>query len=221
MSDKIKKNLPLILLILGGLSIVAGILVMIFGAGGNEGAIKALFVIFAILLMLLGCVVIYLTTILDGSPRPNFFLYDKAVGRNIFVDELTFERVNKRMTTFMAKLASNAREVWAKDVVGSDNELFGEGDVYRPLAAYKAVYDLIDRGSAQMWKSYLDADDDVIVSIADALAMNGDIELGKALRFLHKKAEGDYTKTEKFLSDNKNYLEKKMMSYVKNNIDKF
>ena len=59
------------------------------------------------------------------------------------------------------------------------------------------------------------------MSVEDALASSGDTELGKVFRQLHKNAAGDYTKTSAFLNNNKTYLQKKMMKYIKTNIDKF
>ena len=76
------------------------------------------------------------------------------------------------------------------------------------------IYDLVDKENSDMWQLYLDAGDDIIVSIVDALSESGDTELGKALRQLHKNASGDYTKTYTFLNNNKTYLEKKMMKYI-------
>ncbi len=221
MNTKLKNNLPLIFLILGGLLIIGGILVMIFGAGNSEGLIKVLFILISVVMILLGCVCIYFITTLPSKSQPNFFLYDTASGTNMPVESLTFKHVNKKMTYFMSHIASNAKEMWTEDIIGSDSDAFGEEDIFRPLAAYKMIYDLVDRASSTMWQFYLDASDDIIVSVEDALASCGDTELGKVLRQLHKNAAGDYTKTSTFLNNNKTYLQKKMMKYIKTNIDKF
>ena len=66
MNTKLKNNLPLIFLVLGGLLIIGGILVMIFGAGNSEGLIKVLFILISVVMILLGCVCIYFITTLPS-----------------------------------------------------------------------------------------------------------------------------------------------------------
>ena len=65
------------------------------------------------------------------------------------------------------------------------------------------------------------ADGELISSIADAISLNGDEELAKAFKFLHENASGSYERTEKFLVDNKKYIQVKMLKYVKANIKRF
>ena len=219
--NNLKKKLPLIFLILGGLLILGGVLMLIFGAGDSFGFLKVMFIITSIVMILLGCTCIYFVSTLTVKADPNFFLYETSTKTNMPIEELTFEHVNRKMTYFMSHVAKNAREVWEVDVVGSENEIFGDENQFRPLAAYKVLFDLEDRGNETMWALYLGASDEIIVSIVDALALGGDVELGKAISQLHKNAEGDAEKTQKFLSDNKVYIQKKMLKYVKANIEKF
>lgn len=218
---KIKDNLPLIFIILGGLLIIGAVLVAIFGAGSAIGALKVCYIILTALMAILGCVCIYFASVISGGEDPNFFLYDTSKKCNMPIEELTFDHVNKKMTYFMSHISSTAKEVWEKDLIGSENELFGEENEFRPLAAYKALYDLSTRGNDAIWQLYITADDDIVVSVVDALALAGDIELGKAVRYLHKNSEGNAEKTQKFLSDNIVYIQKKMLKYVKDNISKF
>ena len=219
--NNLKKKLPLIFLVLGGLLILGGVLMIIFGAGASIGFLKVMFVITSVIMILLGGVCVYFVTTIAGKVTPNFFLYETSKKDNMPIEELTFDHVNRKMTYFMSHVAKNAREVWEKDIVGSENEIFGEDNQFRPLAAYKALFDLVDRGNDTVWNLYLNASDEIIVSIVDALVACDDAELGKAIRHLHKTAEGDAEKTKKFLTDNKLYIQKKMLKYVKQNIEKF
>lgn len=218
---KIKDNLPLIFIILGGLLIIGAVLVAIFGAGSSIGALKVFYIILTGLMAILGCVCIYFASVISGGEDPNFFLYDTSAKCNMPIEQLTFDHVNKKMTYFMSHISSTAKEVWEKDIIGSENELFGEENEFRPLAAYKVLYDLSTRGNEAIWHLYITADDDIIVSVVDALALAGDVELGKAVRYLHKNSEGNAEKTQKFLTDNILYIQKKMLKYVKENINKF
>lgn len=217
----IKQNLRLILLILCGVLVLTGILVFIFGAAPNSGFLKVAFIIFGIVLILLGCALALLAAVIGESENANFFLYDSKKNVNIPVEELDFARVNKKMTFIMTKLASNASEVWTTNVFAEDNEVFAGETTFVPLVAYKILYDLSDRANESIWNLYLEADPAIIEAIVSALELNGDNDLGKAFKFLHENTAGSYERTEKFLADNKKYIQNKMVKYVKANIEKF
>ncbi len=217
----IKKNLRLILLILCGVLVLTGILVFIFGAAPNGGLLKVAFVAFGIVLILLGCSLVFLAALIGDSENANFFLYDSKRNVNVSPEELDFARVNKKMTYVMTQLAGSASEVWTGNVFEEDNEVFGGETTFVPLVAYKILYDLGDRANESIWNLYLEADPAIIDSIVAALELNGDDDLGKAFKFLYENAAGSYERTEKFLADNKKYIQNKMVKYVKTNIEKF
>ena len=216
----IKNNLQLILIALCGVLVISGILVIIFGGGGSEGWLKALFIVFGVVLIILGCSLLFFAAIVSTDETANYFLYDNKKKSNVSIEELDFEKINKKMTYVMANLSSSAAKVWTENVFESENEIF-ENEAYKPLVAYKMLYDLVDRANESVWNLYVLADKAIIASIASALEMNLDGELGKALTFLHENADGSYERTKKFLSDNKRYIENKMLKYVKTNINKF
>lgn len=219
--EKLKKNLPIIFLIGGGVFILAGILAWILLGNLTEGLVKVLGIISAIVMIVIGGLALYYAFFLSGGEKQNFFLFDSKTKTNIPIEELEFEQVNRKMTYFLTKISSNASELWKEDIVGSDNENFGEDDLFRPLVAYKMIFDLVDRNAEGLWKLYLNADEVVIISLTDAISVSGDNELARTIRYLHKNANGNYETTAKFLNDNKNYIQKKMMKYVKANIEKF
>ncbi len=223
--DKIKKfvkeNLQMILLVLCGVLVVTGILAIVFGAGNNDGALKAMFVVFGIVLIALGCSLAFYAALIATNENANFFLYDQRSKRNISVEALDFDRVNKKMTYVMTKLVANASKVWTSNVFADNREFFDENEIFAPLVAYKVLYDLADRSNESIWNLYLMADKSVISSIAEALEMNSDSDLGKAIKFLHENAAGDFERTRKFLDDNKKYIQNKMIKYVKVHISKF
>ena len=216
----LKQNLQLILLALCGVLVLAGILVIVFGGGGTDGWLKVMFVIFGIVVILLGCALAFYTAVISFSEKANFFLYNSKTKSNIPVEELDFERVNRKMTFLMANLVPTATKVWTENVFESRTEVF-EDDSFVPLVAYKILYDLCDRANESIWNLYLLASPAIINSIVNGLELNNDGELGKAIKFLHENADGSYERTEKFLSDNKKYIQNKMIKYVKANINKF
>lgn len=221
MKKFVKENLQMILLVLCGVLVITGILTVVFGAANSEGAMKAAFVVFGIVQIALGCALVFYASLLATDENANFFLYDQRSKRNISVDSLEFEGVNKKMTYVMTKLVSNASKVWTSNLFSDNKEFFEENELFKPLVAYKVLYDLIDRSNESIWNLYLMADKSVIASIADALGMNADDDLGKAIKFLHENAAGDYDRTRKFLDDNRKYIQNKMTKFVKANISRF
>ena len=75
----VKENLQLILLVLCGLLVVTGVLVMVFGAGNSDGFLKVMFVIFGIVLILLGCSLAFYAALASNDDTANFFLYDSKI----------------------------------------------------------------------------------------------------------------------------------------------
>ena len=221
MRNFIKQNLRLILFSMCGILVVSGILVVVFGGGGTEGALSALFTAFGIVLIVLGCSLVFYASIIGAAEQENFFLYDSHTKTNITPDELDFDRINRKMTQVMAALTTKAAQVWTENIFENDNEVFEEDDSFIPLVAYKILYDLHDKANDSVWNLYLIADASIIDSIVKALEQNEDYELGKAFKFLHSNAAGSYERTEKFLSDNKRYIQSKMVKYVKANINRF
>lgn len=217
----VKQNLQLILLVLCGVLVLTGILVIVFGGGESEGFLKVMFIIFGTVLIALGCTLAFYAVAISTDETANFFLYDSQIKANMPVDKLTFETVNKKMTYVMTKLVPTAAKVWSKNVFVGHDDFFGGEDTFKPLVAYKILYDLSDRANESIWNLYVMADRSIIDSIAEALEYNSDSELGKAFKFLHENAGGSYERTEKFLADNKKYIQNKMVKYVKANINRF
>ena len=217
----VKENLQMILLVLCGILVITGILTIVFGANNSEGSLKVSFVVFGIVQIALGCALVFYASLVSTDENTNFFLYDQRSKRNISVEDLEFNGVNKKMTYVMTKLVANASRVWTSNLFADNKEFFEENEIFKPLVAYKVLYDLVDRSNESIWNLYLMADKGVISSIADALAMNADDDLGKAIKFLHENAAGDYERTRKFLDDNRKYLQNKMTKYVKVHISKF
>ena len=217
-----KQNLQIILFVWCGLFAVSGILTFIFGAGESAGFLKVMFVIFGALMILLALALAILALVVGSGEKANFFLYDSKIKANIPVDELSFDVVNRKMTFVMTNLTSSASKVWTENVFEMESEIFENGDdSFVPLVAYKILYDLMDRSNEAIWQLYLDADSDIIDTIAAALDHNGDREFANAIKFLHENSDGNYERTAKFLTDNKKYIQTKMVKYVKNNIDRF
>ena len=219
--DSLKKYLPTILLIAGVVCLLIAVViavVTITGWSGTHGLINVLLMFAAVLFLALGGLVMYLAVITTTVTK-HFFLYDKNTGKNIRPSELVFETVNKRMTYFMSRMASSERQAWSANIIGSNDERFGKDDVYRPLMAYKMIYDLTEHNSPEYWNLFAKADVAIISSICDALSDNDDAQLGATLVFLREHHADNIDKISRFFMDNRAYMQQQMLRYVQAHVD--
>ena len=219
----LKQNLKLVLLVTCGILVMSGILVLIFGGGDSEGWLKALFIVFGSVVILLGCVFLALALALGNNEAANFFLYDIDKRVNISSEELTFEIVDRKMDLVLSELAKNRSEIWTSNIFEKEHEMFNSGDAFVPLIAYKILYDMSDKSrvNESIWNLYLMADPSIISALTSAIRLNEDEDLAKTFEFLYKNSAGDYGRTAQFLEDNRKYIRGKMMKYVKMNLSKF
>ena len=219
--DSLKKHLPTILLIVGALCLLIAVVITVATIAGWSDAVLLINIMLlaaAVLFLALGGLVMYLA-IITTTVTKHFFLYDRNTGKNIRVSELTFETVNKRMTYFMSKIATSEHQAWTANIVGSQDEKFGKNDVYRPLMAYKMIYDLTEHNSPEYWKLFAKADVAIVSSICDALSENDDAQLGATLVFLREHHAGNVDKISRFFMDNRAYMQKQMLKYVQAHVD--
>ena len=217
--ESLKKYLPTILLVAGVVCLLVAVVITVCAfAGASVGLIKVMLVIAAVLFLALGGLVMYLA-MLTTTVTKHFFLYDKTSGKNIRISELTFDMVNKRLSYFMSRMASSERQVWSANIVGSEDVRFGKNDVYRPLMAYKMIYDLTEHNSPEYWSLFARADVAIVSSICDALSDNDDAQLGATLVFLREHHAANIEKISRFFMDNRAYMQKQMLKYVQAHVD--
>ena len=220
--ESLKKYLPTILLVAGVICMLIAVVTLVVTFAGwstsQSTLVNVMSLFAAILFLILGGLVMYLAVI-STTVTKHFFLYDRNTGRNIKASELTFEIVNKRMTYFMSRMASSERQVWSANIVGSEDARFGKNDVYRPLMAYKMIYDLTEHNSPEYWKLFANADASVVSSICDALNDNDDAQLGATLVFLREHHADNPDKISRFFMDNRAYMQKQMLRYVQAHVD--
>ena len=137
------KNMAIVLLIAAGVLILGGISLLLFLVPGAASFFKVCFIIISVLCILMGLGLLF-TLYLGRDNDPNFFLYDTKTQRNIPVEELSFDRVNSRMSYFMTTLTTSQEKLWRPGVLDPASPRFGTDAVYLPLAAYKMLYDLVE-----------------------------------------------------------------------------
>jgi hypothetical protein len=216
----LKKRLPLIVSIVAALSLIGALLIFILVVPNADAAYKrVLEVILACLLLLLaGCAGYYLLITRDVDP--NFFLFDRAKKRNIPVENLNFTIVNERMTFFLTMVCESVEQLWQENVLESERKL-GYRRVYRPLLAYKMLYDLADKNLETYWNAMLEAKPEIIDSLCSALKQGGEHEMVKALRFILDNHRASPERIKDFVMGNQKYIRGRMLAYIKRNIELF
>ncbi len=216
----LKKYLPTIMAVAAVVSFVGAILILVIPVARADVPYKqVLGTIIAIFMFLLSALIaIYLW--LNRDTEPNFFLFDRQRKRNIPLDDLTFKFANERLSFLLTTVSQSPEDLWNKDVL--ENELkLGYRKVYRPLIAYKMLYDLADKNVDSYWEYLLTATPETVLSIARALEQAGETEMPKTFVFIMENYRGDPDKIKNFISGNQKYIRGRIMAYIKRNIELF
>lgn len=217
------KKVSIVILAMAAVAILAGILLFpLVVAKAGSGFMKAMSTILAVSALLEGAALVFFWFLThDGDA--NFFLYDRKTQRNIDEEDLTFDRINSRMGYYMTLISSSQEQVWEKNVLGSDNARFGKSGVYKPLVAYKMLYDLIELDSPDLWELFTGADASVISALCRTLASAGERDMADALMDGYESAESvdDIEWVRDFIMGNAKYIRRRMTEYVIKNIEEF
>ncbi|MBR5797727.1 MAG: hypothetical protein IKY29_02115 [Clostridia bacterium] len=219
-NERIKRLMPLAMLLIAVLSLIAAIIVLISAASADASYKKVLLRISAVLffaLMGLSLYYFYLTRESD----PNFFLYDQTQRKNLPVDQLTFSIVNERMDFYLSLISDSDEELWQGGVLAKTDGSFGREDIYRPLVAYKMLYDLTERDDDVQWHLLEFAEVATIRLLTRALKQGGDSDMAQAIVELYKGEGEEGENLRDFLKGNKKYLRGRMLRYVKQHLDYF
>ena len=215
-----KKMIPLIMAVVGILTFVGAVLILCLAVPKADAAYKTVLeVVIACLMILLSLLIVaYLWITRDAEP--NFFLFDRAKKRNIPVENLNFTIVNERMSFFLTMVCESAEQLWQEDVLESDRKL-GYRRVYRPLLAYKMLYDLADKDIATYWNLLFNAKQKTVESLCSALEQGGEQEMVKAFRYIMENYRDNPEKIKDFVCGNMRYIRGRMLGYIKKNIEMF
>ncbi len=217
-----KKFMPIVFAVAAGL-ILVGIILFAFAVPNASSAFfTACFVIIALLFVIAGAGVLFLLYLCRDSD-PNFFLYDTEIAQNMDVADLTFEQVNSRMSYFMSTLSTSQERLWSENVLSANAARFGINEVYRPLAAYKMLYDLAEIDRPEGWQFFLCASTVTIDTLLATLQENGEDDMLTKLRYAYNNATDreDIDWLRDYVKGNEKYISHRMMSYVRKNIEWF
>lgn len=228
MAAFLKKNEKWLIGLLGLLALAGAIFFLfVWAPGAKADYQRTMDIIIGILaLVLAGLCLTYLILVRDKDP--NFFLFDRAKKKNMPLEKLSFTIVNERMNFLETVVCSSADELWTKNVL--EIAELGYKNIYRPLLAYKMVYDLADLDVESQWNLLYNVPSSVLNALCRALEEGGDAEFAKMLRNEVEKyqtctgadqKEARAARIRESVCKNMSYLRGRIMQYVKKNIELF
>ena len=219
---KLKRYLPLGLLILGGVFAVGAALILLLALPkADQDYKKILEIVCAVfMLMLTGLSILY--WFLSRDTYPNYFLFDRKKKKNIPVEKLKFTMVSDRMTFLLGQIADSPEALWKSDVLLHESETYGYRSVYKPLVAYKMLFDLGEQGvETSYWTYFREAPECNINALCEALERVGEKKMVEAFKLIIERDPKDNMKVKEFLRRNMGYIRSKMVSYVVKHIELF
>ena len=204
----------------GVLAVVAIVLFVVAFAVIDTTATRVVMIIAAVLSLIMAALLGYLM-LLANDTAPNYFLYDSASKRNIPVQKLTFDTVNVRMNRCLSGYAKSEGKLWTDRIL--ENPSLDMDDSFKPLVAYKLLYDLAAHDAEIGWKCFDYASYETVGFLCDALEMNNDNEMADALRQMKNglNVKCDIKHVRDYLVSNLAYLKDRMFRYVRDNIEQF
>lgn len=214
-----QNRLKLILGVTSGVALLAAILLFVLGITVVQSiATRVVMIIASVLALALALEVLYLF-FMSGDTHPNYFLYDSRQARNISVQKLTFQTINVKMNRYLSNYASSEGKLWTDRIL--DNPNLDMNDSFKPLVAYKLLFDLAEHDSENGWKCFELASVETVSFLCAALEMNGDEEMGQNLRQMKAATPINLKYVRDYLVRNRQYLKEKMRRYVFDNIQAF
>ena len=217
--DQLKKT-KLLLLIAALVAAVLGAVLLVVGFGYDGSTVgKVLLIAIAVLVFALAGELVYLSFLCSESAKPNYFLYNTQTGRNISLQKLDFKTINARMNRYLSSYAASEGKIWTERVL--DNPYLEMSEIYRPLVAYKLLFDLAERDVEAGWKCFEYASDETIEFLAAAVESNGDNQMAENLRSFKLSKPMNLKVVRDYFVTNRKYLQSKIYNYVVANIDGF
>ena len=216
-----RKNFDLILKIACACFAVIAVVLFVFGIiyDGDHVLTKILMIVVAVLSLALAGELAYLAWFSDNGDVPNYFLYDSNTKKNVTVDKLTLPVVSKRMDRYFSNYAPSEGKLWTDKVL--ENPELDMDDAFKPLVAYKLLFDLADRDMEKGWKCFELASYETVDFVCRALEMNGEDEVAGNIRKMKQVQPFQVKYIRDYLVSNRDYIQTKMMMYVRDNIDRF
>ena len=170
-------------------------------------------------LFILACAEFGYMAYVEKEIKPNFFLYDVQTKKNIPLEKMDFNVINRKLNGYLRTLAASEGKIWTDRVL--ENSSNGIEDKFKPAIAYRLLFGLADKDMDQGWKCFELASPETVEYICKALDANGDTEVSRTLRHLKAANPVNLKYVRDYLVNNKSYLRTKLCNYVYDNINQF
>ena len=157
---------------------------------------------------------------LSRDKEPNYFLFDRELGKNMLPEELRFRTVNEKMSVYISANFESSEKLWLGNAWSAD-ERFGANGEYRGLVAYKMLFDLADHDKVDQWDYFAEASQETVIRLCNALASCGDRNLAQKLMYIRQNCGVEIAPLRSLLLGNKKYLANRMIGLVRKNIEWF
>ena len=216
-----QKKLNLILTVACACFVVIAVALLVFGIiyNGDHAFTQVFMIISAVLSLALAGELAYIVWFSDKGEAPNYFLYDSSTKKNVTVDKLTLPVLNKRMDRYFAKFAPSEGKLWTDRILEEPD--LDMDDEFKPLVAYKLLLDLAQRDVEKGWKCFENASFETVDFVCSCLEMNGEDEVAGNIRKMKMVQPFQVKYIRDYLVSNCNYLQTKMLMYVRDNIERF
>ena len=212
------------------ISFALTVVTAVFGFTSEKTFSKIILILVAFLFLALTAMVAYLAYLNTFADRvaakekkiivKNYFLNPDGKKRGLSPDELTFEIVNERVLAYIVETFETPIAMWKNEIFAQDG-MFGNDDAFKTLIAYKMLYDLQSHHSRKIWKMFFDLPDGEFEAVCHSLSHNGDDELAVKLKEIKNAGEGSIRESARFLDENENYIQRRMVNYVKRKTELF
>ena len=229
--DNLMKILNILLWSVSGLSLVLVVLAIRFSFRTTAPLTKLILILVAILFLALAGLIAYLAYMDTFKVTPskygsgqkplNYFLNANGKRNGIFVDDLTFEVIDKQMNHYIIDAFGSPVALWKNSVFSGEQEVFGKDGAFKVLLAYKMISDLQSQHSKKVWRMFFDLPDVDFSDIQECLVANGDDELAKNLNMYRLTGESCVGQAAAYLDENANYIQRRMLNYVTRKIHNF
>ena len=212
-----KRSLVMLLVLIMALLAVLGAFLVKVGMTTPQMFMKIGFFITAAMVAVLIGLLCYLLWLNQDKER-NYFLFDRRLGKNIRVEDVTFRMVNEKMSAYITDHFENAEKLWMSNAwVRGDG--FGANGEYRSLVAYKMLFDLADKDKVDDWDFFAETSGEVITRLCEAIANSGDRNLAQKLLYIRQNCGVEIAPLRSLLLGNKKYLAGRMLGLVRRNIE--
>ncbi|MBQ8357171.1 MAG: hypothetical protein IJX39_05115 [Clostridia bacterium] len=181
--------------------------------------VRVFFFVMVALLMVGGCVILYLSHRTKGG-RIHYFLYDRRRNTVLPKSALNFELIRDSVDCYLSEYIENALSLW-KEIPKKLRIRLEEEPQFKPLIAYRMLAELSTKDPENILDTFSNADDRAVGYICRAIHDSDDADMADYLFELKKNIEHDRARISVFFNKNRRCFEERMLRYVERHFEEF